>query len=239
MTSEMPPGTPPGTPPGIQPGVDPKAAAKAAKAYAKATRPWYKKKRFIIPIGFVVLIALISALSGGDDGGAKKVAGSESSTKANTGKDTGSGDQGSDDQGSDDETFAVGDTVKLAGTKYTVTRVRTAATVGDNEFTQEEADGVFLIVDLTIENTKDETKTFDSSNATVLAGNGKSYSTDDDGTFAVIGDGGESLIFADMQPDLPKKGTLVFDLPKSAVKGSFLVVSDFWGSGDAKIDLGL
>ncbi len=63
--------TPPPPPPsGFDPGMNPKAAAKAAKAYAKASRPWYKKKRFIIPLALVV-IALISTAAGGgssDDG---------------------------------------------------------------------------------------------------------------------------------------------------------------------------
>lgn len=51
--------------PGDQPA-NPKAAAAAAKAYAKATRPWFKKKRFIIPIVLVVLM-IIGGLSGGGD----------------------------------------------------------------------------------------------------------------------------------------------------------------------------
>ncbi len=38
--------------------MDPRAAAAAAKAYAKATRPWFKKKRFIIPIAIVVLLGI-------------------------------------------------------------------------------------------------------------------------------------------------------------------------------------
>jgi hypothetical protein len=47
---------------------DAKAQAKAAKAYAKAQRPWYKKKRFILPLALVLLIVIISvASSGGDD----------------------------------------------------------------------------------------------------------------------------------------------------------------------------
>ncbi len=37
---------------------NPKAAAKAAAAYAKATRPWYKKKRFMIPVAVVIIAAL-------------------------------------------------------------------------------------------------------------------------------------------------------------------------------------
>lgn len=37
------------TPPPGEAHRNAKAEAKAAKAYAKATRPWYKKKRFILP----------------------------------------------------------------------------------------------------------------------------------------------------------------------------------------------
>ncbi len=47
---------------------NPKAEAKAAKAYAKATRPWFKKKRFIIP-AVLLLLLLFSKLGGGSDTG--------------------------------------------------------------------------------------------------------------------------------------------------------------------------
>ncbi len=43
-----------------------KARAKADKAYAKASRPWYQKKRFIIPGVLVLLMIVVAALSGGD-----------------------------------------------------------------------------------------------------------------------------------------------------------------------------
>lgn len=42
-----------------------KAEAKAAKARAKAVRPWFKKKRFVLPLGFVVLMVIIAAAGGG------------------------------------------------------------------------------------------------------------------------------------------------------------------------------
>ena len=44
---------------------DPKAAKAAAKAYAKASRPAYKKKRFIIPAALVAVIGFQSASGGG------------------------------------------------------------------------------------------------------------------------------------------------------------------------------
>jgi hypothetical protein len=48
--------------------VDPKAQAKADKAYAKATRPWFKKKRFIA-LGAVALLVVFNAATG--DGGSE------------------------------------------------------------------------------------------------------------------------------------------------------------------------
>lgn len=48
------------------PDLDPKAAAKAAKAYAKASRPFYKKKRVILPAALVAVVA-ISTSGGGSD----------------------------------------------------------------------------------------------------------------------------------------------------------------------------
>ena len=49
---------------------DARAQAKADKAYAKARRPWYKKKRFLLPLALIVLILIIVvatlSMSGGD-----------------------------------------------------------------------------------------------------------------------------------------------------------------------------
>lgn len=42
-----------------------RAQASAEKAYRKAQRPWYAKKRFIVPLVVVALIAVFAATSGG------------------------------------------------------------------------------------------------------------------------------------------------------------------------------
>lgn len=49
-----------------QDATDARARAKADRAYNKAVRPWYKKKRFILP-AVVVLIAILSQLAGGGE----------------------------------------------------------------------------------------------------------------------------------------------------------------------------
>jgi hypothetical protein len=47
---------------------DAKADAKAAKAHTKALRPWYKKKRWILSLGLILLIGIASVGSSSEDG---------------------------------------------------------------------------------------------------------------------------------------------------------------------------
>ena len=44
-----------------------KAEAKAAVARAKAMRPWFKKKRVVLPLILLVVIVIAVATNGGDD----------------------------------------------------------------------------------------------------------------------------------------------------------------------------
>lgn len=80
-------------PPPPAPQYDPKAQAAAAKAYAKAQRPWFKKKRFIIP-GVIVLLIIIgsAASSGGGEKGTQNNPPTSGSQKVENGGN-GSGQQ--------------------------------------------------------------------------------------------------------------------------------------------------
>ena len=218
--------------PGFDPGVNPKAAAKAAKAYAQASRPWYRKKRWLLAA--VVVIVVIAATTGGGGG-------SDGPTKVDNGASTATGGparsgtatSGADTAGTEKNPVKVGETVELAGTRYTVKRVDTTTNVG-GQFGAK-ADGRFVVVTLTIENMKNQTKTFSESAAKLITAGGTQYSTDDDGSLMAD----HPLILEDMQPELPKTGTLVFDVPPSKLAGAELEVSDLFGKGDAYVDLGL
>lgn len=213
--------------PGFEPPANPKAAAKAAKAYAKASRKWYQKKRWWALAVVVVIIVIIAASNGGGSDGPKKVDSAGSTAKG------GSSKSGGGSAGTKDNPIKVGETVELAGTRYTVKKVSTASKVGGEFGTK--ADGVFVVVTLTIENMKNETKTFSDSAAKLIAADGTQYSTDDDGS--IYAD--KPLILEDMQPQLPKTGVLVFDVPPAKAAGATLKVSDLFGEGDAYVNLGL
>lgn len=208
-----------------------RADAKAEKAYKKASRPWYKKKRWIGLIAIIALIAIISATSSSDTGGPEVVGGSSSSDENDSSSD-------SNKAGSKNNPVKLGETVQLEGTQYTVNKARTRQSVG-GEFLNERANGVFVVIELTVENKKNETKTFSDNAATFIASNGNKYSTDSEGTVASLGSGDEEFLLMDMQPDVPETGVLVYDVPKGKAKGGLLEVSDLFGGGEAYIDLGL
>ena len=64
--------TTPVIPPTFDNPKDAKAQAKTEKAYRKAQRPIYQKKRFILPVGFVVLFFLIGIVGSLGGAGGKK-----------------------------------------------------------------------------------------------------------------------------------------------------------------------
>ena len=214
-----------------------RADAKAEKAYAKASRPWYKKKRFIIPIALVVLIGIVAAVGGETETGPTVVGGGDSSSENSSSEGDGSSG-GSNKAGSKSNPLAVGQTVELEGTRYTVESAKRSQRVG-GQFFQEKANGVFVTVELTVENKKNETKTFSDEAAKFISTDDKRYSTDSDGTIASAGEGDESFLLMDMQPDVPESGILVYDVPNGKAKGGLLEVRDLFGGGEAYIDLGL
>lgn len=198
-----------------------KAAAKAAKAYAKASRRWYQKKRWILSIAAVALIAIGSTMGGGGTKSQLKAttsdnAGSAQGQKAGTAdkattKKKGAAAKGA--VGSSHNPAPLGTAVQNKSAKYKILDVRTAKTVGPAGL-QEKAAGTFVIVDLSVTNVKKESIQF-STNDVVLQVNGTEIEPDSAG-FMLDG----AFSFDDISPGLTKTGKVVFDVaPGDAGKG--------------------
>ncbi len=141
---------------------------------------------------------------------------------------------GSTDEGG--STAQIGDTLTLKGTSYKVTSVKTQHKVGDNELTETKADGIFVVVKLTLTNEKDEPATIVADLVRLVGGNGKEYSVDTDALFAFDN---ALVLLEEIQPDLAKKVVAVYDIPPKAVAGAKLRVKDFWSDSAGEIDLAL
>jgi Domain of unknown function (DUF4352) len=188
----------------------------------------YKQKKGggclkIIGIGTLLFIALIIAIVAASGGGGDG--------------DSGGSDGGSDDGGEEttEQVASVGDVVELKGTSYQVTNVRTAQAVG-GEFNRTQADGIFVILDLTLTNLEDEPATIVEDAVRIVGGNGNEYTTDSD-AFAAFEN--QLVILQEIQPDLAKKVVAVYDIPPGATSGAKLEVRDLFSDERAQIDLGL
>ncbi len=120
----------------------------------------------------------------------------------------------------DDYTPHVGQGTPVAVDELTW-RVRGTASsstsLGDNEFANATANGIFVVVPMTVKNNKSKTVTVNSSMVKLVAG-GKEYETDSEGEFALLGSGQKSFFLEDVGPDLSQDGTVVFDVPPAALR---------------------
>lgn len=167
----------------------------------------------LILVVFVVLVLLGIFLSGSDD-------------PVNTSKDT-VAVQPTETQPVV-KAYAIGDRVEVGELAYTITGMRTAPMVGSNDFGAR-ADGIFMIVDMTVENLGKESKTIDSSMMKAIDSQSRTFDSDTE-AWAYLEN---NLFLKQVQPGLPAKGQVVFDVPKGEAF-SVEVSGGMW-SGDKQL----
>ena len=172
-----------------------KAERAAEKARAKALRPWYKKKRFMIPLIFVAA-GVISSLSGGTSDTGTSNTSAKSDTSSSVEAAPGIGTQVSDGK----FTFVV-NAVKCG-----------VATVGES-FLEVKAQGQFCIVDVNVANTGNESQSVDISSMYLYDAADRKFSTT---SSAMLSMEGSDLWLTDINPGNSIEGQLIFDLPKDA-----------------------
>ena len=126
-------------------------------------------------------------------------------------------------------TGSLAEPLSLEGTTYKVTDVRRAQSAGSpmNEL----ADGTFVIVDVELTNETQRPATIRRDALTLAGGDGATYRTSDDAMLAL----GEQFLLEAIQPGVTAKGALVYDVPRSAIKGADLRIGDDKG----RLELGL
>jgi hypothetical protein len=109
----------------------------------------------------------------------------------------------------------VGGSVIVDTLTWRVAGARRAVALGES-FARETADGVYVVVDLSVRNGKDESVTLTGDMITLEAA-GKEYSTDSSGTIAAITGSEELFFLKDLGPDVTTRGVAVFDVPPALV----------------------
>lgn len=180
-----------------------RADLKADKARAKALRPWYKKKRFMIPIVLLGL-AFIASVSGGSD--------SSNSSKSNDSTDGLVAEDAGD--ASQDRTPGMNQPVRDGKFEFTVTGIQCGQTTVGGQYLNKTAQGQFCLLNVHVKNIGNEAQTMFGDNQTLIDSQRRKYSAD---TEAAIYDSETKSIFEEINPGNELDGRIYFDVPKGVV----------------------
>jgi hypothetical protein len=128
---------------------------------------------------------------------------------------------------------SIGKPVQIGYFVYTIQSVSFRKSVG-NEFMSETADGIYLLVNLTIKNISDETRTLDGSLFAVTDKNGTKYEHSTEASMTLEMSGSKTLFLKACQPNITTKGVLVFEVPE---KGEYYLhlIGSFWGVQSVRV----
>jgi hypothetical protein len=194
-----------------------KAQTKAEKAYRKASRPFYKKKRFVLLAVIVVIVIIVIATKSGG--------GSSSSSSSASGGASSSGTK----------TVGLNQPARDGKFEFTVTGVDCSKNTIGNDPVSTTANGVFCIVSMNVKNIGDQAQTLDATSQYGYDAQGKKYSTDTKSEFYLPNQGG--ALFNQLNPGSSVSGQIVYDVP-AGTKLTKLELHDSSFSGGVDVNLG-
>ena len=176
----------------------------------------------------VVLFIIIAAVSGGggDDKNSTEKAGAPGGTTA--AKETAT-------QEREDAPARMNTPVRDGKFEFVVTDVQSGLeSVGDNPYFTEQAQGQFVIVTMTVENTSDAPKGFSPSDQKLFDAQGRSFEPSPTAQIAL--GGSDIAVWDNINPGNKVTVKVVYDMPKGAVPAS-IELHDSAFSGGEKVSL--
>lgn len=177
--------------------------------------------KIVIPIAVLLIVVglIASDEESGDSAGSSS--GEEAATSVQQSSSERDSESGSNVEGnpaenaSDDNTPSVGpngsvevDTLRWHLRGATKTRV-----IGDQRYgLGEEANGVFVVTELSVTNNKSESVTLTSDTVSLVAGD-STYEADTNAESALIADGEKTFFLEDIGPGITATGSVAFDVP--------------------------
>ncbi len=124
------------------------------------------------------------------------------------------------------KTYNLGDTIQAGDFKWKVTRASTTTEIGQNiggYFIGKKADGIYLILEVEIENTGKSASYLTDSYLKIVDEQNREFSPDSTAALYLKPEN-SALIFEQINPGIIKKGKIVFDVPTN-VKVANLKIS--------------
>lgn len=130
---------------------------------------------------------------------------------------------------------SIGKEIEVGHFVYTINGFKYIKTVG-NEFAGETADGIYLLVDISVTNISNETRTLDGSLFSVTDKDGAKFEHSISGSTALEMSGKKTLFMKECHPKIKTRGTLIFEVPSKGLYYMELLGS-FWGTTSVKVPL--
>lgn len=127
----------------------------------------------------------------------------------------------------------IGTEVHVGNFAYRVDDIAFKKSVG-NEFVRETADGIFLIVNLSLVNIDEEPHTLDGSMFSITDMDGTKYEYSTAGSTALEMSGNKTVFLKQCQPKIPTNGVLIFEVPQK--KEYYLnLIGNFFGTKSVRV----
>lgn len=186
-----------------------------------------KLKKWQIVLIVILALGVIGALAGGGDDEKK----SSESAAQKTDKE----DKKEEKKEPKEKTYGINDTLKVGDVEYTVNKIETTDTIG-NEYLNQTAQETYLIVSITVKNNGDDALSVLDSFFKLKKGD-KIYNTD---SSAIMYLGDDSIFAKEINPDASLKGKIAFDVTKETIDDKSLqlqVQTGSWGTEKGLINL--
>lgn len=202
--------------------------------YVKKT-PFYKKWWFIL---IIVLIAFGAIKGGSGKNSSQQSTASNSSTQVKTSEETAATKASEETKNTEEVTKAehkIGEIVKVGDVEYVVNSKSLSQNVG-GEYGKT-ANGIYLIVNVTVKNTGKKSITVTDDFFKLLKGDTE-YATD--GAAGLYANEEAKFFLSELNPENSITGNVVFDLSNETANASGLqlqVQTGIWGTQKGKISL--
>ena len=197
-------------------------------AEVKAKKAWYKRW-WAITLFIIIGLTILGNLFGGND---------SSPTPSNSNVQTNSQQQITT-KTEEVKTYSIGDSIQAGDFTWKITKSSTATEIGEDlagTFFGEKADGIFIILDVEVENTGKSAKYLMDSYLKLVDEQGREFSPNSVAAI-YLKPQGSALMFEQVNPGITKKGKIVFDVPAGLKVANIRISSNLVSSSFYNVKL--
>lgn len=191
----------------------------------------------------IVAIIVIAAIPTGDSEQASTDSDTEAKVEENNNDSNSPSNENTNNSESDDiEEVKIGEPAEIADVIFTVDAVEETDQISSgNEFIDDATtSGKFVILDVTVENNKNDSITINSDFFTIFTDDGKEYDVNSDGeVMMAMGDAMNDFFLTKINPGLSKSGKVVFEVGADVdvSKSTLEAQTGFWGTETVEVKL--